>query len=275
MNYDLWAFRVTNGQIFQLSLKAHVLLHNKVTYKKLYLAPITRNSTSELQVIDLWPFTMTRGRIFYHFCRGPYGNLYQTVVDTNSLSRTVNEIFHIQSGGPWPWTLHGHWGSNISTCSKAHGWLYNNLPLKRTLYLAPFSRNFTSKLLVIDFWPFTMTWGQIFYCFWKSHMWLYIRLVLIRTVYLAPLARYSTSKVVVNDLDPSWSLTVKYFNFFQTLMCDFIIFVCGKELSILHHFREIPHLSFRSLTFDLSQWPEVKYFIDFGNLICDFISELH
>ena len=146
---------------------------------------------------------------------------------------------------------------------------------KELSILAPFPRNSTSKLQLIDLWPFMMTWGQIKYSFLKSHMWLYIRLVLIQTLYLAPLARYSTSQVVVNDLGPSGSPKVKYFNFFQKLMCDFIIVFCWKELSIWHHFRKIPHPSSRSLTFDLWRWSEVKYFIIFGNPICDFISDLY
>ena len=193
----------------------------------------------------------------------------------NSLSGTVCEIFYIWGCGQWPWPVRVIKGQIFQLFSKVRGWLYNNLPLKRTLYLAPFSRNSTSKLQVIDLWPFMMTWGQIFYRFWKSHMWLYIRLALIQTLYLAPLARYSTSKVVVNDLDTSGSPEVKYFNFFQKPLGDFIIIFHWTELYILHHFQEIPHLSPRSLTFDLSWWPEVKHFIDFGNSICNYISDLY
>ena len=145
----------------------------------------------------------------------------------------------------------------------------------KTLYLAPFSRKSTSELQVIDLWSFTMTRGWTFYHFCRAHMGIYIRLSLTKTLYLAPLTRYSTSKVVVNDLEPFMVTECQIFQLFQKSMCDFIIVFRWKKLSILHHVREISHPSFKSLTFDLSQWPEVKYCIKIGILICDFMSDFY
>ena len=86
---------------------------SRLLKRTLYLAPFSRNYTFKLQVTDFWPFTMTWGQIFYRSWKFQYATFYQTCIDTNSLSRTVCEIFHLTDFVPWPLTFEDHQRSNI------------------------------------------------------------------------------------------------------------------------------------------------------------------
>ena len=145
-----------------------------------------------------------RSKIFSPF-ESPYMTSYLISIDTFSLSRTVFEIFDFKVFRVWPWLLtsRGHLRSKTCPHLKAHIWLPIQIPLTLSLYLVPFSRYSTSKVLGfdLDFWPLGVTLSQKYFHHLKAHIWLPIQLPLTLSLYLVPFSRYSTSKFLGFDLD--------------------------------------------------------------------------
>ena len=107
------------------------------------------------------------------------------------------------------WPLEVIWGHKISYHSKAHIWLPIWLLWTTSLYLVPFSRYSTSKLLGFDLdpWPLKVIQGRKKLYRSKAHIWLPIWLLLTTSLYLVPFSRYSTSKFLGFDLN-LWPLKV-------------------------------------------------------------------
>ena len=141
----------------------------------------------------------------------PYIISYLTFMDNISLSRTVFEIFDLKISGfdldPWPLKI--IWGQNFLFHSKAHIWLPIWLLWTPSLYIVPFSRYSTSKILGfdLDFWPQNIILSQKNLSYLKTHIWLPIWLLWTPSLYLVPFSRYSTSKFSGFDLD-LWPLKV-------------------------------------------------------------------
>ena len=131
-----------------------------------------------IKVIRVWPLTFSGhlgSKIFSPF-ESPYMTSYLTSIDTFSLSRTVWEIFDSKVFRVWPLTfdlLGVTWGQFFHHL-KVHIWLPIYLLLTLSLYLVPFSRYSTSKLLGfdLDLWPLVVIWGQKYFHLSKAHTWL-------------------------------------------------------------------------------------------------------
>ena len=154
--------------------------------------------------LDLWPVKVTWGQFFIPF-ESPYRTSSLTSIDTIILSRSVFEIFDFKFSGfdldIWP--LKVSWSQKTVYYSKAHIWLPISLLWTPSLYLVPFSRYSTSKILAFDFdlRPLKVIWGQIFVYHSKTHLWLPVWLLWTTSLYLVPLSRYSPSKFLGFDLD--------------------------------------------------------------------------
>ena len=93
---DLDLSRVIEGQLFHLSWETDIGLYNGLLLIRiLYLVPFGRYSASKIQIGDLDLSGLPKVKYFYFF-RKPMCHFIMTCsVDTNSISRTVREIFRI------------------------------------------------------------------------------------------------------------------------------------------------------------------------------------
>ena len=163
----------------------------------------------------VWPWPLTPkghlGSKNFILFESPYMTSYLTSMDTISLSLTVFEIFDFKNFRVWPWPLtpKGHLGSkkNYYVRKPIYDFLFDFYG--HHLYLSPFSRYSTSKILGcdLDLWPLKVIWGRKFLYRSKAHIWLPIWLLWTPSLYLSPFSRYSTSKILGCDLD-RWPLKV-------------------------------------------------------------------
>ena len=187
-----------------------------------YLTSIDTTSLSrtvfeifDFKVFRVWPWPLTpEGHLgskkFIPFEK-PNMTSYLTSMDTFSLSCTVLEIFDFKVFRVWPWPLipKGHLGSKNLYHSKCHILLPIWLLWTPSLYLVPFSRYSTWKILGfdLDLWPLEFIWGLKIVYHSKGHIWLPIWLLWTPSLYLVTFSRYSPSKFLGIDLD-LWPLKV-------------------------------------------------------------------
>ena len=140
----------------------------------LYLAPFARYSVSKISVYDFWPFKVTKGQIFYFF-RKAHVAFYNNNNNAWHLSHTYSYAYHIgECIVTFYVTFYLFWKTDMG--------LYIRLLLIRTLYLSPFARYSTSKVLVNYLDPLGSPKVKYLTFFSKAHMWLYTSLLLIRTL---------------------------------------------------------------------------------------------
>ena len=155
-------------------------------YMTSYLTPIENISPSRtiLEIFDfsvfrVWPWPLTsqghpRSKFLYY--SKAHMTSYLTSMNNVSLSRTGFEIFDFKVFRVLlrPLTPENHLGSKFLYYSKAHLWLPFWLLWTPSLYLVPFSRYSTSKLLGfdLDLWPLKVIWSQKFFHHFKAHLWL-------------------------------------------------------------------------------------------------------
>ena len=152
--FDFKVFRVWPWLLtFRGHLRSNIFSPFESPYMTSYLTPIDIFSLSRtvFEIFDFkgfrvwsWPLTFRgdpRSKIFSPF-ESSYMTSYLTPIDTFSLSRNVFEIFDFKVFRVWPWplTFGVTLGQKYFHHSKAHIWLFIQLPLTLSLHLVPFLR---------------------------------------------------------------------------------------------------------------------------------------
>ena len=224
--FEIFDFKVFRVWPWPLTPEGHLGSKNVIPFESLYMTsyltsmdniPLSRTvfEIFDFEVFRVWPWPLTPKdhlgtKNFIPFDTS-YMTSYLTSMDTISLSRTVFEIIDFKVLGfdldLWPPKV--IWGQTNLYHPKAHIWLPIWLLWTTSLYLVPFSRYSTSKLLGfdLDLWPLKVIWGQKKLYHLKAHIWLPIWLLWTPSLYLVPFSRYSTSKFLGFDLD-LWPLKV-------------------------------------------------------------------
>ena len=259
---DLWPLEGIWGQNNLYRSKAHIWLPIWLLWTtSLYLVPFSRYSTSKFLGfdLDLWPLKVVWGqKILYHSKVHIWlaiwllwtRSLYLVPFSRYSTSKFLGFDLDL-------WPLKVIWGRKILYHSKVHIWLAIWLLWTRSLYLVPFSRYSTSKVLGfdLDLWPLEGIWGQNNLYRSKAHIWLPIWLLWTTSLYLVPFSRYSTSKFLGFDLD-LWPLKVIWG---QKKLCNSkahiwlpIWLLCTTSLYLVPFSR---YSTSKFLGFDLDLWP--------------------
>ena len=211
---DFWPLEIIWGRKKFYCLKAHIWLPIWLLWTtSLYLVPFSRYSTSKFLGfdLDLWPLRVIWGQNNLYRSKAhiwlPIWLLWTTSLYLVPFQRYSTSKFLRFYLDLWP--LKVIWGRNNSYRLKAYIWLPIWLLWTTSLYLVPFSRYSTSKILGfdLDLWPRKFIWGQKMLYHSKVHIWLAIWLLWTRSLYLVHFSRYSTSKFSGFDLD-LWPLKV-------------------------------------------------------------------
>ena len=215
--FDFNVFRVWPWPLtFRSHSRSKIFSTFQSSYMTFYLTSFDTFSLSrtvfeifDIKVLRVWSWPLTfrgdrRSKIFSPF-DSSYMPSYLTSIGTNSLSRTVFEIFDFKvfRVGPWSLTLRGHLRSNIfslfeSPYMTSYLTPIDTFSLSRTVF-----EIFDYKVFRVWPWPLTFRGDPNQKCFHhsKPHIWLPILLLLTFSLYLATFSRYSTSKFLGFDLD--------------------------------------------------------------------------
>ena len=204
--FDFKVFRVWPWPLtFRGHLRSNIFSPFESPYMTSYLTPIDTFSLSrtvfeifDFKVFRVWPWPLTfRGHLRSNICspfESPYMTSYLTSIDTFSLSRNVFEIFDFKVFRVWPWplTFGVTLGQKYFHHSKAHIWLYIQLPLtslSRTVF-----EIFDFKVFRVWPWPLTFRGhlrSKIFSPFESPYM----------TSYLTSIDTFSLSRTVFEIFD--------------------------------------------------------------------------
>ena len=160
-NLHLQLLKVIWGQKVLYNLKAQIWLPIWLLWTPtLYLVPFSRCSTSKFSGYDLdsWPLKIHLWSKNYKIFERLYMTSYLTSMDTNSLSRTVFEIFDFKVFRVWPWlsTPKGHLGSKKfipfeSPYKTSYLTSMDTISLSRTVF-----EIFDFKVFRVWPWPLTL-----------------------------------------------------------------------------------------------------------------------
>ena len=187
--FEIFDFKVFRVWPWPLTPKGH--LGSNISYRSkahtwlpiwllwtpsLYLVPFSRYSTSKTLGfdLDLWPLKVIRGQKILYRSKAHIWlpiwllwtpSLYLLPFSRNSISNILGFDLDL-------WPLKVIWGRKNLYRSKAHIWIPIWLLWTPSLYLLPFSRYSTSKILGfdLDLWPLKIIWGQKFLYRSKAHI---------------------------------------------------------------------------------------------------------
>ena len=181
--FRVWPWRLT----FRGHLRSNIFSPFESSYMTSYLTPIDTFSLSrtvfeifDFKVFRVWPwpltFGVTLGQKYVHHSKAHIClpillvlalSLYLVPYLRYSTSKFLGFDLNL-------WPLGVTRGQKWFNYLKAHLWLPVQLPLTFSLYLVPFSRYSTSKVLGfdLDLWPLEVTLGQKYFHHSKAHIWL-------------------------------------------------------------------------------------------------------
>ena len=275
--FEIFDFEIFRVWPWPLTPKGHLGSKKIIPFERPYMSSyLTSMDTISLsrtvfeifdfKVFRVWPWPLTpKGHLgskkIIPFER-PYMTSYLTSMDTNSLSRTVFEIFNIKVFRVWPWPLtpKGHLGSKrIILFERPYITSYltsmDTISLSSTVF-----EIFDFKVFRVWPWPLTP----------KGHLkgsnknrFRYdfkVRKAIYSTSYLTSMDTISLSRTVFEIFDFKvfrvwpWPLTPKghlgskkfipFERFLGFDIYDFLFDFYGHHLSISYRFRDIRHQSF-------------------------------
>ena len=193
--------------------KAHIWLAIWLPWTtSLYLVPFSRYSTLKFLGfdLDLWPLKIIWGQKNLYHSKAhiwlPIWLLWTTSLYLVPFSRYSTSRFLGFDLDLWPQKV--IWGQKMLYYSKVHIWLAIWLQWTTSLYLVPFQRYSTSKLLGfdLDLWPLNVIWGEKKFILFESPY---------MTCYLTFMDNISLSRTVFEIFDFEvfrvwlWPLTPK------------------------------------------------------------------